>query len=190
MDPWLFRRISVRHLIDGDAFDVIGRVIARTDSEVTLMRRDGRVEVVHVAAIAAAREVPEDDGRHRAAHLVSIESLTAMLERVSGPLATGQRVLVADLPQAQGTHTPNDANIQTHVENAHLSALLTLCGDWLAIDSIRIAPSANRSSACRDLFDVASTWARARGAVHAWTITDESDNELATDLRALGFVEV
>lgn len=180
MDPWLFRRISVRYLAAGQASDVIGRVIHRTDEEVHLMRRDGQIEIVPVDDIIAAREVPDTERRLRSPIETSVEVLDAMITRVSGlePKATGSaaRVFVADLREftipaepatgvevSQQSATPEGPVADLSASELHPelrvflrtdgadTARAVLCGDWFTLDHLRFAPSGTGTDPQRNL---------------------------------------
>lgn len=111
MDPWLFKRISVRHLVAGQAFDVIGRVIHRTNDVVHLMRRDGQIEDVLVVNIIAAREVPDDDRRLRPIHEFPGNKLSAIVERTLQVSPEDFVMLVADLRFLAPTVSSSDEHV-------------------------------------------------------------------------------
>ncbi|NLC98452.1 MAG: hypothetical protein GX678_05185 [Actinomycetales bacterium] len=174
MDPWLFRRISVRYLSAGQASDVIGRVIHRTDSEVQLMRREGQIEIVPVHDIIAAREVPDTERRLRSPAETSRAIIDAMIARVSGPDSGADdaagRVFVADVrdwdftpsvpvtvleqPDAlwlklERAHVPNDPRDAANRPETH-----PLLQTFLRRDDSAIA----RAVLCGDWFTLDRVW--------------------------------
>lgn len=218
MDPWLFRRISVRYLVDGQAFDVIGRVLHRTSDVVQLMRRDGQIEDVPVVDIIAAREVPDDERRLRPVHDFPTEKLNEIIERAVHLRPPEQRVLIAschELPQ-HATDTPS-ISLDTHVdehwhgvvsreygssesgENPALphvylrvddqgATRVVLAGDWLGLSPFAVANDSIDTA--ERLLAAAHTWAEPRGAVYAFVLLKSEQCGLAEKLLGLGFRDV
>ncbi len=73
-------RVSVRHVHDGSATDVVGRVLAVTD-RLVVERRDGRIAEVPIAAVVAWKVVPDRPVRTRRASDVDAEDLTRITSR-------------------------------------------------------------------------------------------------------------
>lgn len=205
MDPWSFRRISVRVLENSEARDVIGRVIWRTREEVRLMRRDGWLDTVRIGDIIAAREVPDDPGRLRPAEQFDREKLTEII-REHDPLSETHKIIAVknlpvdpialadapDWPSVPGTDwwtvAPADwrdsaerwqaPEIRAFGHSDTACCRIVLAGDWCGLN-IAPAPDSPPASPGR-LVDDAFAWARARGAAYAWMLLREYDESRST----------
>lgn len=217
MDPWLFRRISVRFLADGQAIDIIGRVLFRDRDHVRLMRRDGRADTVPMAAIIAAREVPDSTRRILPAERTSLAKLLPIIER-GHPLQSGDlRVLVRDLgdtphdpvassisetppsdwwqiQEAWGNVTPEMSVSSPEVRGfllapQVLAARVVVAGDWATMDALAIVDTENEQDTVNAALQTGWAWAAARGAVHAWALASSDDGAAMTALSDAGFTE-
>lgn len=220
MDPWLFRRISVRYLVDGQAFDVIGRVLHRTNDVVQLMRRDGQIEDVPVIDIIAAREVPEDKRRLRPVEDFPAEKLGEIIERTLGTPHPVLRVLIAScdkLPQ-EVTET-NAVTVSTEADEQWLqlisgaeersntaSAMLlphaylqigvqgaaraVLAGDWLGLYPLSVPDDTASTQVAEQLLAAARDWAEPRGAAYVFALVRPEQDGLLSTLEGLGFRDV
>lgn len=218
MDPWLFRRISVRQLVAGQATDVIGRVVHRSDEVVHLMRRDGQIEVVPIHDIIAAREVPDDDRRLRPVKEFTRALLNEMIQRTLGCNSTELRVWTANVHQLESAAPNPESPLLSHANEAWLDSALSqglnisgpelpkqiqtfvrrdsgalarvvLCGDWFTIAPFHVPSSETRRHDIASIFDTSLSWAKERGAVYSWIVLDRDDPDLLSVLTAHGFVE-
>lgn len=220
MDPWLFRRISVRYLVDGQAFDVIGRVLHRTSDVVQLMRRDGQIEDVPVVDIIAAREVPEDKRRLRPVHDFPTEKLNEIIERAFGSLAPELRVLIASCSELKRDPTESSsvtvsaeadeqwlrlvfqANERSETELAPLlphaylqigvqgAARAVLAGDWLGLYPLSVPDDTASTQVAEQLLAAARDWAEPRGAAYVFALVRPEQDGLLSTLEGLGFRDV
>lgn len=217
MDPWLFRRISVRYLVDGQAFDVIGRVLHRTNDVVQLMRRDGQIEDVPVIDIIAAREVPEDKRRLRPVEDFPVEKLGEIIERTLGTHQADLRVLIASCDKLPREVTETSAvTVSTEADEQWLqlvsgaeerskteSAVLLphaylriadrgatramVAGDWLGLYPLALTGNPSSTEDAEHLLAAARVWAEPRGAVYVFALVEPEHDGLVTKLEDLGF---
>lgn len=217
MDPWLFRRISVRYLVDGQAFDVIGRVLHRTNDVVQLMRRDGQIEDVTVVNIIAAREVPDDERRLRPVDEFPAEKLQQIIDHAVGTPPAEAHILIASrqdlahnaddagslslmshadetwLRLASTTETSMDSEPETQLPHAYIRAgeraavRAVVAGDWLGLSPISIADSVASTEVLKQVLAAALAWAEPRGAVYVFALLTSNQDEIAQSLINLGF---
>lgn len=220
MDPWLFRRISVRYLVDGQAFDVIGRVLHRSNDVVQLMRRDGQIEDVPVVHIIAAREVPDDKRRLRPVKDFPAEKLSRIIKLAVGALPADQRVLIASCQELpRDSHDSSTVTISTEADahwlrlvpraddrsKSESGALLPhaylregdkaatramVVGDWLGLHPVSVTEEAAAVQVTERLLAVARDWSEPRGAVYAFALVEPQQVALIRTLKGLGFREV